>query len=116
MAARRATSLDLTLTPRVLSPRAQVAVGCMSVFVVLVVQFLFPRDPRSGEAGLGTPWWAMILILAYTFVTSFGCCYIYVRHLLVVPWGLFWSVAARRAAGAPCDQSMRDRLSRVTLG
>ena len=54
----------------------------MSVGVVLVVQFMFPADPRSGEPGLGTPWWAMLLILAYTFVTSFGCCYIMVRQVI----------------------------------
>lgn len=48
----------------------------MSVAVVLVVQFLFPKDPYNGESGLGMPWWAMVLILIYTFVTSFGCCYI----------------------------------------
>ena len=60
------------------------------MFVVLVVQFLFPPDPHNGEAGLGTPWWAMVLILAYTFVTSFGCCYIYVGDLLVVSCGWVW--------------------------
>lgn len=72
----RAAPTSPSLPP---SARPQVAVVCMSVAVVLVVQFLFPKDPLNGEAGLGMPWWAMILILIYTFVTSFGCCYIYVR-------------------------------------